>query len=313
MREIKIRKTYEIDIRDTFILPYQGKYYMYGTEGFGAFTGTPEGYMVYVSEDLENWDGPYTVFANDGTSWANANYWAPEVYEIKGSFYLFSAWTDRDLTRGPQHAEDLSSQKLCVLKSASPLGPFSILNGRLGEGNDPTLYQKDGRFYLVHNDGFTHMMVHELSEDLSHFISEPVEIFDKDDSNVTWSKGGPTEGACTFTTPSGKLLVLWSSFCEGHSEKFRKMGFEDMDYGTAIAFSNSGSIYGPYEQENVMITPPNMGHVSLFRRFDGQLMLAAHYPDDDNCELGCSYPVFFPVNYDEKNDTLRVDIKGTDL
>lgn len=298
MREIKTRKSTEIDLRDTFILPYQGKYYMYGTAGFGAFEGTPDGYLVYVGTDLENWDGPYTIFANDGTSWADTKYWAPEVYEINGSFYLFSAWS-----KAPCEVPD---QWLCVLKSDSPMGPFTILNGRLGKGNDPTLYQENGRYYLVHNDGFLNMQVHELASDLSCFIGEGTQLFDRSDEDVTWSVGGPTEGAFTFKTPTGKLLILWSSFCKGNSEKFRKMGFENMDYGTSIAYSESGDIHGPYKQENKLLTPPNMGHVSLFYRFDGQMMLATHFPDDDNCDLGCSYPVFFPIDYDEVQDTLKL-------
>ncbi len=307
MRELKMRRTQEIDIRDVYILPYQGKYYMYGTEGFDAFKGTPSGYLVYVSEDLENWNGPFSLFRNDGSSWANFNYWAPEVYEVDGSFYLFSSWTKKE--RAVDLEEDdfhLTQQILCVLKSSSPMGPFTILNDNLGPGNDPTLYQEKDHFYLIHNDGFANMQVQELSKDLSHFISEPCILFDRTDSDVTWSKGGPTEGAFTYRTPTGRLLLFWSSFCEGKSEKFRRMGFKDMDYGTAIAYSKDGNVYGPYEQENILITEPNMGHVSLFHRFDGQLMLATHYPDDDVCELGCSYPVFFPIKYDEEKDTLRI-------
>jgi len=51
------------------------------------------------------------------------------------------------------------------------------------------------------------------------------------------------------------------------------MGFYNMDYGTAIAYSQSGKLEGPYKQENVMITPKNMGHVNLFYALDGSLML----------------------------------------
>lgn len=69
----------QIDIRDTYILPYEGKYYMYGTTGRDAFTGSEKGFQCYVGTDLHNWDGPYPIFPNDGRSWADFNYWAPEV------------------------------------------------------------------------------------------------------------------------------------------------------------------------------------------------------------------------------------------
>ena len=287
----------EIDIRDTYILTWKGKYYMYGTQGFQAFTGTPGGFLCYVGDDLEHWEGPYSVFPNDGRVWATLNYWAPEVYEVNGTIYLFAAW-------GNNSNEIV--QHICVLKADNPLGPFQVVNDDMGIGNDPTLYREDGKYYLIHNDSATHMQAHLLSDDFSSFAGESIPMFSREQEDVTWSVGGPTEGAETFVTPTGKLLVLWSSFCKGSSKKFESMGFHDMDYGTAIAYSESGSVNGPFKQENTMITPKNMGHVNLFYALDGSLMLATHWPDDDNNELGCSTPIFFPVDYLEKEDTIRI-------
>ena len=292
----------EIDIRDTYILPWNGKYYMYGTQGFQAFTGTPGGFLCYVGEDLEHWEGPYTVFPNDGRVWATNNFWAPEVYEVDGTLYLFAAWSKSSW----EDKQGGIEQHICVLKADNPLGPFQVVNDDMGIGNDPTLYKEDGRYYLIHNDTMTHMQAHLLSSDFSSFEGETIPMFTREQEDVTWSVGGPTEGAETFVTPSGKLLVLWSSFCRGSSKKFESMGFHNMDYGTAIAYAESGSIRGPFKQENVMITPPNMGHVNLFYALDGSLMLATHWPDDDNNELGCSTPIFFPVDYLEAEDTIRI-------
>ena len=81
----------EIPIRDAYVLTSGGKYYLFGTTGTEAFgTVAKSGFQVYVGTDLEHWEGPYTAFANDGTSWAIWRYWAPEVYEIGGRFYLFA-------------------------------------------------------------------------------------------------------------------------------------------------------------------------------------------------------------------------------
>ena len=169
------------------------------------------------------------------------------------------------------------------------------VNDRLGLGNDPTLYCEDGEYYIIHNVRNSHMQAHKLTADFSAFTGDAIPLFDRTDENVTWCKSGPTEGPETYVTPTGKLLVLWSSLCEGNSAKLKEMGFENVDYGTAIAYAPSGTIYGPFEQENVLITPKNMGHVNLFETFDGQLMLATHWPDDNHIALGCSTPVFFAV------------------
>ena len=304
-----MRKRSGIDLRDAYVLPWEGKYYLYGTEGFGAFTGTPRGFLCYVSDDLENWDGPFTVFANDGGVWADTNYWAPEVYALNGSFYLFAAWASKAALAASQPMGEGSTpesrQRLAVLKAAHPLGPFAVVNADLGPGNDPTLYEEGGRHYLVHNDGFTHMQAHLLREDLSAFEGPAIPLFSREDPEVFWSVGGPTEGAETFVTPTGRLIVLWSSFCRGSAKNLAAMGFPDMDYGTAIAWSEGG-IRGPFHQENRLMMPANMGHVNLFTALDGRLMLATHWPDDNTNALGCSTPVFFPVEYDADADTLRV-------
>ncbi len=41
--EIRIYTNDEIDIRDTYVLTWNGRYYLYGTQGFEAFRGTPGG------------------------------------------------------------------------------------------------------------------------------------------------------------------------------------------------------------------------------------------------------------------------------
>ena len=52
-------KLNEINIRDPFVLPVGGKYYMYGTRGSKIF-GYAIGFDVFVSEDLENWSEPHS-------------------------------------------------------------------------------------------------------------------------------------------------------------------------------------------------------------------------------------------------------------
>lgn len=89
--EYAAMKTSDIHIRDPFILPWEGRYYLYGTRGPTCW-GKADGFDVYVSTDLQNWSAPIEIFHNDGTFWADQNYWAPEVHFYKGSFYLFATF-----------------------------------------------------------------------------------------------------------------------------------------------------------------------------------------------------------------------------
>ena len=54
-------KSYEINIRDPFVLVKDDTYYMYGTraKNFGRLVG---GVDVYTSKDLENWSEPVECF-----------------------------------------------------------------------------------------------------------------------------------------------------------------------------------------------------------------------------------------------------------
>ncbi len=94
------------------MLTRNGQYYLYGTRGATCW-GPADGFDVYVSRDLENWDGPFECFHNDGTFWADRNYWAPEVHEYHGKLYMLASFKREDLCRGT-----------AILTADDPLGPF---------------------------------------------------------------------------------------------------------------------------------------------------------------------------------------------
>ena len=69
-------KREDINIRDPFILPYEGKYYLYGSRGSEVWEDNATGLDVYVSEDLENWSEPKEIFTRTADFWADRHYWA---------------------------------------------------------------------------------------------------------------------------------------------------------------------------------------------------------------------------------------------
>ena len=70
-------KREDINIRDPFILPYEGKYYLYGSRGSEVWEDNATGLDVYVSDDLENWSEPKEIFTRTADFWADRHYWAP--------------------------------------------------------------------------------------------------------------------------------------------------------------------------------------------------------------------------------------------
>jgi beta-xylosidase len=73
-----------VEFGDPFILKASdGKYYMTGTGG------VRDGFKMLSSNDLVNWQDEGRIFqGNTETSWCVANFWAPELYEHNGKFYL---------------------------------------------------------------------------------------------------------------------------------------------------------------------------------------------------------------------------------
>ena len=104
---------------DPFVLKWQGTYYAYGTGGSGNPGGQGDGriFSVLRSSDFVNWEpvgGALEPLQDEGGAPYTA-YWAPEVAEHKGNFYMYysaaGAKTDAD-------------HRLRVAVADRPEGPF---------------------------------------------------------------------------------------------------------------------------------------------------------------------------------------------
>ena len=276
-------KRTEINIRDPFVLVHEGAYYLYGTRGATCW-GPADGFDVYVSRDLEEWDGPFVCFHNDGSFWADRNYWAPEVYGYQGAFYMFASFKHPSVKRGT-----------AILKAESPLGPFrphsdGCVTPRDWECLDGTLYvSKAGKPYMV----FCHEWVQAgdgevdaipLTDDLSAPAGEPQLLFCA--SEAPWCKmmhhssgvdGCVTDGPFMWRTADGTLLCLWASFSEG-------------GYTEGVAVSDNGEIDGKFTQVEPLFMDDG-GHGMVFRALDGQLYLTLHSPNTTLEER----PFFHPI------------------
>lgn len=269
------KSTETIRIRDPFVLVADGRYFMYGT---GCASG--KGYGCYVSEDLENWAGPFDVFKPTADFDGVDQFWAPECHEYKGNYYLFATY--RSGTTG--------HRGVSIFRSVSPLGPFTeISDGHITphdrDSIDGTLYvAPDGTPYMVYVNEWTNadnndegrMDVAKLSEDLTHFVSEPRELFRAKDP--AWTNSKVTDGPFLYTTKTGRLLMLWSNVS--------KEG-----YCVGTAYSTNGTVDGKWKQNLSRLYVKDKksftldgGHGMLFTDLDGNLRLCIHSPN--NAENG---------------------------
>ncbi len=276
--------TDEINIRDPFVLVYGEKYWLYGTRGPTCW-GPADGFDVYTGTDLVSWEGPFVCFRNDGSFWADRNYWAPEVHPWQGAFYMFASFKSEFRRRGT-----------AILRSPSPLGPFvPWSDGPVTPENweclDGTFYvSRDGTPYMVFchewvQAGDGEVLAMPLTDDLKASAGEPFLLFRG--SDAAWSReirhssgvtGYVTDGPFLWRREDGTLICLWS-------------GFSDHGYAQGVAVSDNGEINGHFSQAAPLFLD-NGGHGMLFRTPEGDVLLALHSPNTSLKER----PRFIPVN-----------------
>ncbi len=178
-------KRNQIQIRDPFILLAEDRYYLYGTTDTNPWNGKGQGFNAYVSNDLEDWEGPFQVFQPSGDFWADENFWAPEVFVYHEHYYMIASF----MAEGKKRA--------ChILISDDPLGPFYPMNKPI---TPLDWWCLDGTFYLDAydqpwlifcrewmevNDGRIYAV--KLSCDLERMEGEPVLLFSA--SEAPWVK-----------------------------------------------------------------------------------------------------------------------------
>jgi hypothetical protein len=248
-------------------------YYMTGTGG-----------MLWKSNDLKLWEGPYHVAKTDSTSWMGPNpmIWAAELHPYKDKYYYFATFTNRAVKIDTVRDQIIDRRASHVLVSDKPEGPyFPMADPTYLPAEKPTLdgtfwVDKDGKPYMVYcyewlqNLNGTIEKI-ELKSDLSGSIGEGILLFRASDS--PWSRerdsqgnerpNKVTDGPYLFYTGTGRLGMIWTSWIYNI-------------YTQGVAYSESGTLDGPWIHEPDPITPPNFGHGMLFCTLEGKWLMSVH-------------------------------------
>ena len=273
----------QINIRDPFVLLHGDTYYLYGTRGADCW-GPATGFDVYTSGDLKAFSDPLPCFENDGSFWADRNYWAPEVHPWQGAFYMFASFKNETRRRGT-----------AILRADTPLGPF--IPWSEGPVTPPEWECLDGTFYADAAGRPYMVFCHEwvkagdgeiwalpLADDLQAAAGEPFLLFKA--SEAPWVQpvrhssaitGYVTDGPFLWRDRAGRLLCLWSSFSQG-------------GYTQGLAVSDNGEIDGRFSQLDPLFESDG-GHGMLFRDKGGRVLLALHSPNKHLLERPCFYPM----------------------
>lgn len=281
---VQIRQHVPLDsirLSDPYILAdtKTNSYYMTGTGG-----------MLWKSSDLMMWSGPYPVAQTDPDSWMGPKpmIWAAELHSFKNMYYYFATFTNRAVKIDTVGKNVIERRASHILVSNKPDGPYVPMHDAtyLPAGK-PTLdgtfwVDTDGKPYMVYcyewlqtNNGTIEKI--ELKPDLSGSLGAGKLLFRASDSPWSREKDSTgrnrpnkvTDGPFLFRTKTGRLGMLWTSW------------IYDI-YTQGVAYSESGTLDGPWMQEKEPVTPPNFGHGMLFHTLDGKLLLSAHRHESVN-------------------------------
>lgn len=287
----------EISMSDPYIYPDRntGTYYLTGTGG-----------RLYKSKDLKMWTGPYSVIDLTGTWMDGLFVAAAEIHHIGDKYYYAGTWSDHGtLIEAVPRRYNVPRNQTQLLVADSPEGPFMPLVADhefcLGPEDwdiiDGTLYEENGTLYLVFVHEWTQLIdgtmdFMPLAKDLTHRTDEPTTLFRA--SEAPWSKemnsigeatfgmkmpGWVTDGPQMFRTKTGRLGMLWSTW-----------GIHR--YLQGVAYSESGTIQGPWIQDGKPLKDDNSGHGMIFTTFEGKRMLIIHHAE----EQGPRKPQLFEID-----------------
>ncbi len=289
------------------LLASDGIYYMYGTGG-----GAVDGFSVYSSPDLANWKAEGQVFrGNVPGSWGVANFWAPEVYERGGKFYmLYSA----DWKENPTN--ELENFRIGVAVADKPTGPFKELSDKplfdpgypVIDGN--LIDDEDGRTYLYFSRCcYKHPVESEIAEkakkegkfdeieeswiygievkpDLTEVIGEPVLLLRPpvklDDTQSEWESRSVTSGEINRRWTEGPYTMKkGDTYYMMYSANYYKGKNYAVGYATAksplgpFVKSNDNPVLQKNVEQGGIVT--GTGHNSVTWSKDGKQMYCVYH------------------------------------
>lgn len=165
---------------DPDLVKFKEEYYLYPTtDGFEDWGGTT--FSVFKSPELNNFTHQNIIIdlETEQVPWSIGSAWAPCIAEKNEKYYYYFC--------GKRHD---GQSAIGVAVANNPCGPFISLdeplltpeliaknNLRMSQMIDPSIYQEDGRDYLLFGNGKTAAIV-ELNEDMISYKEESIVEYD---------------------------------------------------------------------------------------------------------------------------------------
>lgn len=265
----------ELRIRDPYIVEYEDRYMLFGTTDPSPWHGPGVGFDRYESDDLERWRGPFPAFRPGSGFWGETQFWAPEVHQYNGAWWMFATFADRAGRRGTQVLTGTGPDGLFRPWSDGPVTPreWMCLDGTLFQDESGAPWLVFCHEWLQAGDGAIYAQ--RLSDDLRTSNGAPILLFTA--SQAPWTRpfrneetgyddhAFITDGPFVIHDDAG-LALLWSS------------GGEE-GYSVGVARSSTGLITGPWVHEPQPLVGSDGGHAMLLTTRNSRF-LVFHQPNE---------------------------------
>lgn len=264
------------NIGDPYILYVKDTYYLYATSHFNGF-------YCWTSKDLAVWSEPVVCYEATDRSFGSSCFWAPEVYEFDGKYYIYytAQWklfAEENLKIGVAVADRPEGPFLDVHEEA-PMFDFGygVLDANILKDGDKNYlyYSRAGEGHVVDGAKESDLYVAELGDDFISvkgegiLIARPTQEWEKKERDVPqyWNEGS------FIIKHQGRYHMMYSAnfyasadYGIGAAVADHPMGpFEKYDKNPVL--STSGTISGP-------------GHNSVVRNPEGDYFCVYHAHTD---------------------------------
>ena len=221
-------------------------------------------FPILHSKDLVNWQHVANVF-DTPPAWSSANYWAPEIWQHKGRYFMYYV--------GRKKGAALS---VAVASADRPTGPWTdhgpMVSQPAGSIDGVPMLDENGDPYLIwKEDGNsrkqpTILWIQKLSDDCTKLVGEIKELMRND---VPW-EGHVIEGPHVVRKGDWFYLFYSGNACCGRGCNY------------ALGVARSKKLLGPWEKNpSNPILPASdewkcPGHGTIVRDKDGRDFLLYH-------------------------------------
>lgn len=254
-----------MSIRNPFVR-YERKsnsYYMVGDGGY-----------MWISKNLEEWEGPYNVLYDNDNALTGGGVAAPEIHLHDGRYYYMASFEGND-------ANGEAVAHCVALVSDSITGPYKTIdkNSNLLEGGGVAAapaYATDelGAAYMIYakNEGKSSSAVEivRLTDDLGRRMGEPYKMLRSNDGSLLAMSGKSSvqeiSSPFVFVTDEGIPGMLFTAM--SHGESVVGIAYSKMELGHWLN--------GPWVVENEPFVSGNVGGASVFEDYDGTSVMIMH-------------------------------------